>query len=296
MAQLDCAYHLPNWFLVAPSYPVTEKGGHLDPNGYRWLGQQFGKVMHKVLDLGEGWKPLHPLRATLRGTQVLVDFHVPHPPLVFSPCYVRTRPTSWADGGFNVTDDDGRIAIVAAAVVAQTSVLLVLERAPGANPVIWYGDQTHHGGYGNLRDSDPTMASSVYEYREGSGQYPGANIPELIGQPYPLWNWCLVFSAALEPDPAPAVAPPPEPPKVAAPSEAAAVRPVQAEAVIPEPAITPIPAEPVAEDAVPAPVIAPEPVPVAPSPPQGQQAEAPASQPAAQGGVLAWLKRLLGGG
>lgn len=212
MAQLDCAYGLPNWYLAAPAYPVTEKGGHLDPNGYRWLGQQFGKVMHKVLDLGEGWKPLHPLHATWRGTHVLVDFHVPHPPLAFSPCYVRTRPASFADGGFSVTDDDGRIAVRAAAVVADVCVLLVLERAPGANPTLWYGGQAGHGGYGNLRDSDPTEASAVYEYRDGSGQYPGANIPELIGKPYPLWNWCVVFRAELQADPAPVMVPTPAAP------------------------------------------------------------------------------------
>ncbi len=201
MAQLDCAYQLPDWFLAAPSYPVTEKGGHLDANGYRWLGQQFGKVMHKVLDLGEGWKPLHPLRATVRGRKVLVDFHVPHPPLAFGPCYRRLTPTSFPDGGFSVGDDAGRIGVAAAAVVAGTCVLLVLEREPGANPVLWYADQTVHGGYGNLHDSDATQASAAYEYREGSGQYPAANIAELVGKPYPLWNWCVAFRMALEPDP-----------------------------------------------------------------------------------------------
>ena len=28
------------WFMVGPTYPVTAKGGHLDANGYRWLGAQ----------------------------------------------------------------------------------------------------------------------------------------------------------------------------------------------------------------------------------------------------------------
>ena len=257
MAQLDCAYGLPNWFLAAPSYPVTEKGGHLDPNGYRWLGQQFGKVMHKVLDLGEGWKPLHPLHATWRGTQVLVDFHVPHPPLLFSPCYVRTKATSFVDGGFSVTDADGRIGVVAAAVVADVCVLLVLERAPGANPALWYGGQAGHGGYGNLRDSDPTEASAVYEYRDGSGQYPGANIADLIGKPYPLWNWCVVFRAALQADPAPLVAPMP--------------------AHMP----TPEPASETAQAALAADAPAPALIPTS------------SADPAAGRGIAAWLRRLL---
>jgi hypothetical protein len=48
-AQLDTALRMPGCYMVAPSYPVTAKGGHLDANGYRWLGAQFGKVMHHVL-------------------------------------------------------------------------------------------------------------------------------------------------------------------------------------------------------------------------------------------------------
>jgi hypothetical protein len=45
-----------------------------------------------------------------------------------------------------------------------------------------------------LRDSDGTQAVDLYEYSAGSGQYPEANIPELVGRPYPLWNWCVAFS------------------------------------------------------------------------------------------------------
>jgi hypothetical protein len=315
MAQLDCAYALPDWFMVGPAYPVTEKAGHLDPNGYRWLGQQFGKVMHRVLDLGEGWKPVHPMRATLRGAQVLVDFHVPHPPLVFSPCYVRTKATSFADGGFRVTDEAGEVGVVAAAVVDEVSVLLVLERAPGADAVLWYADQTRHGGYGNLRDSDPTRATQAYEFREGSGQYPGANLTELIGQPYPLWNWCIAFRTALEPDPVPLVArPAPAPP---------ADQPVADDAVAqPDGVPTTDVASPANAPEAEQPVAAEEPAAVAPLPrvevplretevegaaetPAWQvlrgAAVPPASPPAVPPapparGFLAWLRRLFGGG
>ncbi len=295
MAQLDCAYALPDWFMVAPSYPVTEKGGHLDPNGYRWLGQQFGKVMHKVLDLGEGWKPLHPLRATVRGAQVLVDFHVPHPPLVFAPCYRGTTPTSFADGGFSVTDDAGRIGVAAAAVVSETSVLLVLERAPGAGPMLWYADQAPHGGYGNLRDSDPTEASQAYEWQEGSGQYAGARIPDLIGKPYPLWNWCVAFLVPLQVDPLPDIEGMPVGESVGVSNVPDAPDPVMDE-------LRP------AEQGTVQPTLDPPPAALAPAPGRASspawdvlRGEAtpstpphPAAEPPAPGGVLGWLQRLFG--
>ena len=317
MAQLDCAYALPDWFMVGPAYPVTEKGGHLDANGYRWLGQQFGKVMHRVIDLGEGWKPLHPVRATLRGAQVLVDFHVPHPPLVFSPCYVRMKATSFADGGFRVTDDAGDVGVLAAAVVQDVSVLLVLDRVPGANAALWYGDEPRHGGYGNLRDSDPTVASQTYEFREGSGQYPGANLPELIGKPYPLWNWCIAFRTALEPDPAPAVAEPPEATLPAAPEpagpEPAAQEPAAPSALAGEPEQPQVPGEAAAPEGPATPALPGErpdgAVPAAPAEEAAAGVETPAWQvlrgdvapppiPAAApapGGFRAWLRRLFGG-
>jgi hypothetical protein len=303
MAQLDCAYALPDWFMVGPSYPVTEKAGHLDANGYRWLGQQFGKVMHKVIDLAEGWKPVHPVRATLRGAQVLVDFHVPHPPLVFAPCYVRTKATSFADGGFRVTDEAGEVPVVAAAVVDEVSVLLVLERAPGTNPILWYADQTRHGGFGNLRDSDPTLASQAYEFREGSGQYPGANLPELVDKPYPLWNWCVAFRTALEPDPIAVTAPPPEAPREEAIGDRDSAPKLDTAPQAAAPTPLPTPAE-----APQQPAVEPEP-PTVPATPaaaetpawQVLRGEAPApnpSPPAAEParGFLAWLRRLFGGG
>lgn len=202
MAQLEASQEFQDWYLVAPSYPVTGKsGGHLDPNGYRWLGMQFGKVMHQVLDLGRGWKPLHPIRATYRGTQVLVDFHVPAPPLQFQPCYVETTATTYAAKGFKVTDDAGTVSITVE-ISGDACVLITLGRELSTNPYIWYGDKTVHSGYGNLCDSDATIASDDYEYTAGTGQYAAAEIVALEDLPYPLWNWCCLFRMPIVSDPA----------------------------------------------------------------------------------------------
>ncbi|MBL1963817.1 hypothetical protein ELE51_29100, partial [Klebsiella pneumoniae] len=43
-AQLDICAADANVMMASPAYAVTDKGGHLDANGYRWLGMQFGKV------------------------------------------------------------------------------------------------------------------------------------------------------------------------------------------------------------------------------------------------------------
>ncbi|HFD2747229.1 TPA: hypothetical protein ACF20S_002915, partial [Klebsiella quasipneumoniae subsp. similipneumoniae] len=62
MAQLDMAEQVPGCYLATPVYQVTDKNGHLDPNGYRWAGMQFGKVLHRILDRGLDWKPMKPIK------------------------------------------------------------------------------------------------------------------------------------------------------------------------------------------------------------------------------------------
>ena len=198
MAQWELSEEERNWFLATPIYPYTDKGGHLDSNGYRWVGMQLGKVLHRVVTLGQDWKPLSPRGMTLSGRQVLIDFHVPCPPLVFDKPYVVLAGTDYADKGFRVLDDLGTVPIASVAIAADTVVKLVLGRETTGVVKVQYASKTASNGNGNLRDSDATVASENYVYEAGSGQYAGANIPELVGRPYPLHNWCIAFSLTPE--------------------------------------------------------------------------------------------------
>jgi hypothetical protein len=197
-AQLELALSNRNWYLATPDYPVTDKGGHLDPNGYRWLGQQFGKVLYRVLIRNENWLPVYPIQITVRGTQVLVDFHVPEPPLVFDMPWVGTESslmqTDYPNKGFSAVDDAGDLPVGGVSLVSDTQVLVTLVRTPSTNPKLIYADLTHSSGNGCLRDSDPMIADAPYSYTAGSGQYSFANIPALVGFPYALWNWCVAFN------------------------------------------------------------------------------------------------------
>lgn len=194
MAQWELSQEQPNWYMAAPYYPYTDKGGHLDANGYRWLGHQLGKVFHRVVTMGQDWKPLSPRNVTVSGTRVLIDFHVPCPPLMFDKPYVALAATDYASKGFRVVDSAGSIAITSVKIVADTIVELLLDRAPSTNTRVQYATQTASQGNGCLRDSDPAVAMDNYEYEAGRGQYAGANIAALINKPYPLYNWCIAFS------------------------------------------------------------------------------------------------------
>ncbi|WP_427063845.1 hypothetical protein [Klebsiella pneumoniae] len=192
-AQLDICAADANVMMASPAYAVTDKGGHLDANGYRWLGMQFGKVLHRAIDRRQNRRPLQPLSVTLSGTFLRADFLVWSPPLQFRSCYVGSSPTTYAAKGFRVTDDAGDVPVTRVDIVADTVVDITLGRETTGDVYLWYASQTGSNGNGNLFDSDTTVAVANYEFHEGTGQYPESNIPELVNRPYPLNNPCVAF-------------------------------------------------------------------------------------------------------
>ncbi|HID8084413.1 TPA: hypothetical protein ACXIDR_003393 [Serratia marcescens] len=198
MAQWEFCKANANAYLVTPAYPFPDKGGHLTSNGYRWMDMQFAKVMHRVLNEGQGWEPLGPIRITRIGKVIYVLYHVPSPPLQFRPSYVGRVPTIYADKGFRVTDSDGTITIESVEIVADTIIKISLVREPTGAAKLWYGDKTVHNGNGNVFDSDTFASLANYEYQAGSGQYADENIADLVGKPYPLNNASVQFCLPIE--------------------------------------------------------------------------------------------------
>lgn len=192
-AQLDLTLSQPNWFLTGPAYPVTDKvSGHLDANGYRWLGVMFGKVQFRTMVLRQGWRPLYMLGAVGRGSSVLVYFNVPAPPLQFALPYVVNTATDYANKGLVVADVGGDVAISSVALAGAACVLITLARPLVGAFTVAAG--TFRGSVGNtcICDSDGTQSYDNYEYFTGSSFYASANIPALVDKPYPLNNWCCI--------------------------------------------------------------------------------------------------------
>ena len=193
MAQLETALERNDAFMVGPVYPYTDKGGHMDSNGSRWFGQMIAKVWDRVVRQGRRWLPLMPTRITAVGREILIEFHVPAPPLKFDLPYVVNAATDYAAKGFKVTDSAGTPGIASVQIVGQASVKITLSRDLATGAYVWYADKTVHNGNGCLRDSDTTVAVDNYVYEPERGMYASANIPALVGKPYPLQNWCVAF-------------------------------------------------------------------------------------------------------
>ncbi|MCH5889403.1 hypothetical protein MMA62_23955, partial [Salmonella enterica] len=85
---------------AGPTYPYTDKNGHLDSNGYRWFAEKLGEISFRVCELGHDWKPLQPIAAVCRGVDVLLSMHTPAPPLRFAAPYVVNAAQEYADKGF----------------------------------------------------------------------------------------------------------------------------------------------------------------------------------------------------
>ncbi|HBR5629442.1 TPA: hypothetical protein MNL42_005652 [Klebsiella pneumoniae] len=199
MAQLDMAEQVPGCYLATPVYQVTDKNGHLDPNGYRWAGMQFGKVLHRILDRGLDWKPMKPIKVVrYSDDEILACFNTPSPPAKFKETYVVNTATMYPNKGFLVTDANGVVGVSSVTTVGQATLSVKLSAPTTGDVYLWYAPKTTYNGNGNLCDSDSTIAPYNYEYHAGSGQYPSANITALVDKPYPLENWCCAFRIKVE--------------------------------------------------------------------------------------------------
>lgn len=199
MAQLDMAEQVPGCYLATPVYQVTDKNGHLDPNGYRWTGMQFGKVLHRILDRGLDWKPMKPIKVVrYSDDEILACFNTPSPPAKFKETYVVNTATIYPNKGFLVTDANGVVGVSSVTTVGQATLSVKLSAPTTGDVYLWYAPKTTYNGNGNLCDSDSTIAPYNYEYYAGSGQYPSANITALVDKPYPLENWCCAFRIKVE--------------------------------------------------------------------------------------------------
>ena len=164
-AQFEASKQYPRKLpLVMPKYFLSYFDGiHLTSQGYRHMGEYYGKVYNYVVLEGSCWEPLRPLDARLDGNVVYVRFHVPEPPIVLDTVLV-SDPGNF---GFEYDDDSGQTpSVTGVRVVDEDTVALTLSGTPsaGARKFVGYaftgivgalgGPMT--GARGCVRDSDAT--------------------------------------------------------------------------------------------------------------------------------------------
>jgi hypothetical protein len=183
-AQLDASVRSNGKIvLVGPKYhlPYQKDGVHLNPDGYRHMGEDYAKAYRRVIVAKGTWEPLRPIAVEREGAVIIVKFTVPSPPLVVD----TTLVTDPGHLGFEYTDAAASSpAIKKVELAGDDTVKITLDREPTAGDKrIRYaftgtkgarsGPET--GARGNLRDSDATSS------RHG----------------YALHNWCVHFEESV---------------------------------------------------------------------------------------------------
>jgi hypothetical protein len=140
---------------------------HLDAAGYVRLGEKYAEVFDVIVRQKKPWAPLQPTSARRSGNTIVLEFHVPNPPLAWDETLAPPHQgtfTEWARGrGFEVLTETRALTITNAEIRGSSVVLTLREPAP-PGVIVGYaivqdakvasgGDV--HGRRGQLRDSDP---------------------------------------------------------------------------------------------------------------------------------------------
>jgi hypothetical protein len=206
MAQLEAANSDPRIVLAAPVYPVSDRGGHLCPNGSRWFGEMMAKVYYKTVLEGKKWMPLQPREITKGPNFVDIDFYVPEPPLRLDTMTLQKA----RNYGFEIREDGVSKLIQDISMVSVNKVRITANTdfGTGKMEVNYAGPAT--SGNGNLCDSDNFKSLGTYQNLTAKGKTdaernrfkpkyePRDQTGKIIyGKHYPMQNFCCAFYYAL---------------------------------------------------------------------------------------------------
>jgi hypothetical protein len=220
MAQLEMANESEDVFCAGPVYQMSDRGGHLDANGYRWYGEMIAKAYLRTINTGKKFQPLQPkeIARTTNPKEIKIKFLVPKLPLVLDALTVKKV----TDYGFTVYKDDVRQTISSVTIDNDCVRLVCSADLTGVVEVVYAGLNTassYDNGHGNLRDSDDYPA--IYNYidldkknTDNTYVYPRATTETTLhaiyeprdaqgviyDKPYPLYNFSVAFYYKLDAD------------------------------------------------------------------------------------------------
>jgi hypothetical protein len=165
MAQLELANARPDIIMAGPVYPVTDRGGHLCPNGSRWYGEMMAKVYYKTVLLGQKWIPLQPKKIVKGAGYIDIAYYVPVPPLIQDTLTLQKT----AQYGFTVQQQGADVSITSVTITSPTTVRLQVPgyRMNDTVHITYAGPATH--GHGNICDSDDFISFANYTNLEAEG-------------------------------------------------------------------------------------------------------------------------------
>ena len=170
------------FFGSGPTYPYNfvDERVHIDGISQKRLGYLAGLSVVRMLD-SKPAKGLLPGKTTISGDTVLIEFAVPHSPLVLDTVAVSKA----ANYGFSVVSPQN-VNILSNVLLKDNTVKLYCKKSPAGCKVRYAVNGLpkkngyKHGPRGNLRDSQGNELKT-----------------KILNKVYPLHNWCYQFSYQL---------------------------------------------------------------------------------------------------
>ncbi len=158
--------------------PYLKDNVHLTNVGSKWNGANYAIAAKNLLIDKANWKPIYVKKIAAAKNVIVLNFHVPVPPLVFDVINV-TDPGNY---GFRVFNKSGKELVVKDVHIKNgDAVYITTEEEVKKGDMLWYGNNgittgSLNGARGNLRD------------RQGD-----KFTIEIDGRKIRLDNWCPIF-------------------------------------------------------------------------------------------------------
>ena len=203
MAQLEFADENDDVIISNPTYFAPDNGSHLSSNGYRLLGESFGKKGYQTFIENKKHPALKPSLIEITGSSVLINIPTLHP-LKTDTNTVKPQ----TDLGFEVKKD-GTLVSINSIVVEDTFITIDCNQTlTGTIEVAYANNQNGSSdlaivGHGNIRNTD--NFPSLYNWGDDtSSSFFGNRTWEALAddgvtkltsttQPYHCYDWLLPF-------------------------------------------------------------------------------------------------------
>ena len=182
--QLELIRDNPTFHASGPTYPYdcVNEIIHIDGFGQRAHGRLAALAALDIIKHQKKQRGLLPTKAIFQDHKIMVDFSIPHPPLVFDTLHV-TKTNNY---GFSVITKDNR-NIIKDVYIRGNSIHIICSEQPKDCRIRYAinGDRMKsgrlHGPRGNLRDS---QGDSLCMF--------------LRDTIIPLYNWCYQFDMSIQ--------------------------------------------------------------------------------------------------
>ncbi|MCD0488827.1 sialate O-acetylesterase [Pedobacter sp. MC2016-14] len=179
-AQYELAKSEANITISNTTYqlPYLKDNVHLTNVGSKWNGADHAIAAKALLIDKVNWKPIYVKGISSSKNVIVVDFHVPVPPIVFDEINV-SNPGNY---GFRIFNKSGKeLAIKDVYIKNGDKVYISTEEEMKKGGILWYGNNgiatgALNGARGNLRDTQGDKFTI-----------------EIAGKRIRLDNWCPVF-------------------------------------------------------------------------------------------------------